>query len=108
MQNRRRASKEITHRSEDQGLFKKDLGQFRVSLVPHIKRSSRGDLVVRGYLNDRREVFVIFAGRRAKEALAVESQIKSMFARAKQAAAKAGRTPPDVNANRLHVHVEGS
>ena len=108
MQNRRRASKEITHRSEDQGLFKKDLGQFRVSLVPHIKRSSRGDLVVRGYLNDRREVFVIFAGRRAKEALAVESRIKAMFVQASQAAAKAGRKPPEVNAIRLPIHVEGS
>jgi hypothetical protein len=108
MQNRRRAPKEITATSEDQGLFKKDLGQFRVALVPHIKRSSRGDLVVRGYLDNTREVFVIFAGRRAKEALPIESRVKAMFVQASQAAAKADRKPPEVNAIRLPIHVEGS
>lgn len=108
MQNRRSAPNQITHKSEDTGLFKKDLGQFRVSLVPHIKRSSRGDLVVRGYLNDSKEIFVIFAGRRAKEALAVESRVKALFVQANQAAAKAGGKPPEVNHIRLPVHVEGS
>ncbi|OIQ37547.1 MAG: hypothetical protein BM558_12830 [Roseobacter sp. MedPE-SW] len=108
MQNRRRAPKEITHKTEDQGLFKKDLGQFAVSLVPHIKRSSRGDLVVRGYLNDKREIFVIFAGRRAKDAVAVESRLKAMFVRANQAAVKAGSPPPEVNQIRLAIRVEGS
>ncbi len=108
MQNRRRAPNEITQNSEDTGLFKKDLGQFRVSLVSHIKRSSRGDLVVRGYLNDKQEIFVVFAGRRAKDALAVETRVNSMFAQATQAAVRSGSRPPEVNQIRLGVHVEGS
>ncbi|MEP4037009.1 hypothetical protein [Pseudophaeobacter sp.] len=108
MQNRRRAPNEITPQSEDTGLFKKDLGQFRVSLVPHIKRSSRGDLVVRGYLNDKQEIFVVFAGRRAKDALAVETRVNSMFAQATQAAVRSGSRPPEVNQIRLGVHVEGA
>lgn len=108
MQNRRSAPNEITHTSEDRGLFKQKLGQFRVALVPHIKRSSRGDLVIRGYLNDSREVFVIFAGRRARDALVIENRVKALFVRANQAAVKAGIAPPEVNQIRLPVRVEGS
>jgi hypothetical protein len=108
MQNRRRAPHEITPQSEDRGLFKRDVGQFGVTLVPHIKRSSRGDLVVRGYLNDKQEIFVVFAGRRAKNAAAIEARIKAMFARAKQAAAKAGTRPPEINDIRLPIRVEGA
>ncbi|WP_278922869.1 MULTISPECIES: hypothetical protein [Pseudophaeobacter] len=108
MQNRRSALKDITPKVEDRGLFKKDLGQFRVALVPHIKRSSRGDLVIRGYLNGTAEVFVIFAGRRTKEALGIESRLKTMYARLNHAAAKSGTEPPQINSVRLGIRVEGS
>ncbi len=108
MQNRRRAPNQITPQSEDRGLFKKDVGQFRISLVPHFKRSSRGDLVVRGYLNDKQEVFVVFAGRRAKNALAVEKRLQTLLSHATQSAAKVGAQSPDINAIRLPVHVEGA
>lgn len=108
MQNRRSPAKEVTPESEDRGLFKKDVGQFRVSLVPHMKRSSRGDLVVRGYLNDKSEVFVIFAGRRTKEATAIEMRLKRMFTQVNQAAAKARSRMPDINNIRLPIHVEGA
>lgn len=108
MQNRRTPPRKITPKSEDLGLFKKDLGQFWVALVPHIKRSSRGDLVIRGYLNGTSEVFVIFAGRRTKQALPVESRLKAMFARAARAAAKSQSDPPQINKIRLPVHIEGA
>ncbi|MGR3621432.1 hypothetical protein [Pseudophaeobacter sp.] len=108
MQNRRSSTKEITPESEDKGLFKKDLGQFRVALVPHVKRSSRGDLVIRGYLNDKDEIFVVFAGRRTKDAVAVETRLKNMLAQANQAAARTRSAPPEINSIRLPIHVEGA
>lgn len=108
MQNRRTPSREITPRTEDLGLFKKELGQFWVALVPHIKRSSRGDLVIRGYLNGTSEVFVIFAGRRTKQALPIEARLKALFAKATSAAVKSNSAAPLVNRIRLPVHIEGA
>lgn len=108
MQNRRSPAREITPRSEDLGLFKKQLGQFWVALVPHMKRSSRGDLVIRGYLNGTSEVFVIFAGRRTKQALPVEARLKSMFSLACRAAERKKTAPPQINRIRLPVHIEGA
>lgn len=108
MHNRRSPAKEVTPASEDKGLFKKDVGQFRVSLVPHIKRSSRGDLVIRGYLNNKDEVFVIFAGRRTKDASVLEVRLKKMFSQLSQAAAKSRSAPPQINSIRLPIHVEGA
>jgi hypothetical protein len=108
MHNRRSPTQNITPKSEDTGLFKKDLGQFAVALVPHMKRSSRGDLVIRGYLNGTSEVYVIFAGRRAKEAVPVENRLKAMFVKATEEALKARKMPPEVNKIRLPVNVEGA
>jgi len=108
MQNRRTPAREITPKSEDRGLFKKELGQFWVALVPHIKHSSRGDLVIRGYLNGTSEVFVIFAGRRTKQALPIENRLKTMFSRASHAAARSKADPPHINRIRLPVHIEGA
>jgi hypothetical protein len=108
MQNRRSATKDVTPHSEDRGLFKKDLGQFPVALVPHMKRSSRGDLVIRGYLNGTSEIYVIFAGRRAKEAAPIENLLNAKLSQAVEEASKARRAPPEVNKIRLPVNVEGA
>ncbi|WP_083098558.1 hypothetical protein [Pseudophaeobacter leonis] len=108
MHNRRSATKDVTPKSEDTGLFKKDLGQFAVALVPHMKRSSRGDLVIRGYLNGTSEIYVIFAGRRAKEAAPIENLLNAKFKRAVEEALKARRAPPEVSQIRLPLNVEGA
>lgn len=108
MQNRRNPTKQVTPESEDKGLFKKDVGQFRVALVPHIKRSSRGDLVIRGYLDGKAEVYVIFAGRRTRDASAIEARLLKMLSLANHAAAKSRSPMPEINSIRLPIHVEGA
>lgn len=108
MQNRRRSTSEVTPQWEDTGLFKKGTGEFAVELVPDITRNSRQDLVVTGYVNAGVEVSVVFPGRRAREAVAVERRLKAMLIRANRAAASARQPEPSISSIRLPVRVEGS
>ncbi len=108
MQNRRRPLIQITPQWEDTGLFKKGTGEFAVELVPDVTRNSRQDIVVKGYVNAGVEVSVIFPGRRAREAVAVERRLKTLLLRANRKAASDKQPEPSISSIRLPVRIEGS
>ena len=108
MQNRRRTPSEITPEWEDMGLFKKGTGEFAVELVPDVTRNNRQDVVVRAFFNDGVEVTVVFPGRRAREAVAVERRLRALLIRANRRAASAKQPEPSISSIRLPVRIEGS
>ena len=108
MQNRRRQPSEITPEIEDTGLFTTEVGEFAIELVPQISRSSRNDLIVRGFVKKNIAISVVFAGRRTKEAPPVEARLKTLLSQASRAAAVSKKPAPDLDSIRLPIRVEGS
>jgi len=104
----RKPLSEITPEWEDAGLFKRDLCQMTVELLPQMSRNSRGDLRVRGFAGLSQEIEVLFAGRRTKDVAALERRLKNLLARARKAASAAKQPAPDVDNIRLPVRIEGA
>lgn len=107
MQNRRAPDSQITVAREDSGLFKKGVVAFDIELVPHKARSSRGDLVIKGFFKTDTQIDVIFGGRRAMETAPLELCLERMFSNDVRVALR-NNTQADIDAIRLPVHVEGS
>lgn len=93
---------------EDAGLFSGNICQISVELVPQMRRTDRDDLVVRGFVNGNREVEVLFAGRRARNVGPLETRLKGLLTRARQAAEAARQEVPDVDRVRCPVRIEGA
>ena len=108
MQNRRRSPAEITPLIEDRGLFKSDVSQVAVSLVPVMGPNNRGDFCVKGYVRNDAVVEVVFAGRRNRDAEDLERQLSALYSRAQQEAQARKLAQPDPERLRLPVTVEGS
>ncbi|TLP69036.1 hypothetical protein FEE96_01750 [Parasedimentitalea maritima] len=108
MQNRRAPISEITPKREDAGLFKKGIVKFDMELVPYKARTSRGDLVVKGFFQNNTQVDVIFAGRRAMETAPLELCLERLFAQAIRMAIRSNTQSPNVDNVRFPVQVEGS
>ena len=107
IQNRRAPATSITPVREDSGLFKKGVVPFDIELVPHKARSSRGDLVIKGFFQKDTQIDVIFAGRRAVETAPLEMCLERTFSNAVR---DASRKQQQINIDniRFPVHVEGS
>ena len=84
----RRSPSSVTEQEEDAGLFKSDLCQIMIELIPQTRRNGRGDVIIRGFADRKHEIDVVFAGRRAKQASALEDQLKALL-RAARTIAKA-------------------
>ncbi len=108
MQNRRRPPREVSPEWEDMGLYKKGTGEFAVELVPEVSRNSRQDVVVKGFMNKGVEISVVFPGRRAREAVAVERRLKALLLRANRKAAAAELPEPNRDRIRLPIRIEGA
>lgn len=104
----RKPAGEATAAYEDAGLFKTNICQMMIEVIPQMQRNDRQDLVVRGFVDRKTEIDVLFAGRRAKEVGPLENQLKAMMANARKIAAETGAKPPDVGKIRLPVRVEGA
>lgn len=107
MQNRRAPPNQITAERENAGLFKKGVVTFDVELVPHKARSSRGDLVIKGFIKKNTQVDVIFAGRRAMETAPLELCLERSFSNAVRTAAR-NNVQTNVDNIRFPLHVEGT
>lgn len=107
MQNRRAPDAAITRTREDSGLFKKGVVPFDIELVPQKARSSRGDLVIKGFFQKDTQIDVIFAGRRAMETAPLELCLERMFSNAVRDATR-NQTQTNIDNIRFPVHVEGS
>ncbi|PCJ08435.1 MAG: hypothetical protein COB16_07005 [Rhodobacteraceae bacterium] len=108
MQNRRDPASAITPKKEDSGLFKKGIVQFSMELVPYKARTSRGDLVIKGFFQQDTQVDVIFAGRRAMETAPLELCLERQFSLAVRMANRSQTSTPNVDSIRFPVQVEGS
>ncbi|MEO9650714.1 MAG: hypothetical protein ABJE99_09455 [Roseobacter sp.] len=102
------SSAEVTPAYEDAGLFKTAICDLMLELIPQIRRNDRQDLVVRGFVNRKSEVDIIFAGRRAAEVGPLEKQLKTLMARARKYASETNSAVPEVEKIRLPVRAEGS
>ena len=104
----RRAAFSVTEQEEDAGLFHSELCQIMVELIPQTRRNGRGDVIIRGFVDRKHEVDVVFAGRRAAQASALEGQLKALLRAARTIAKAADNTPPQIETLRLPVRIEGA
>ncbi|WP_206040794.1 hypothetical protein [Roseobacter ponti] len=102
---RRRPAHEITAEYEDAGLFRNALCDVIVRLTPQMRRNDRGDLVVRGFVDEKYEIDVLFAGRRTRDAIPLERRLRSLIAEARRLTPGQEVSPDSV---RLPVRVEGA
>lgn len=99
---------EITPFYEDAGLFRTALCDMMLELIPQMHRNDRQDLVVRGFVDRKTEVDILFAGRRAAQVGPLENQLKTLMKHARKKTDETGRPPPDVSKIRLPIRAEGA
>lgn len=99
MSDRRLLASHVTPAYEDAGLFTRAPRGLEVELVPQTMRNARGDVLVRGFVQDRHPMLVVFAGRRAQQARPIEIRLSTVLAKARQAAGM------DVDVDRLRVPI---
>ncbi|MDE4133582.1 hypothetical protein PXK00_10685 [Phaeobacter sp. QD34_3] len=75
---RRRDKTEITPLIEDAGLFKRELRDVPVELIPTLQRNGRGDLLIKGVVQPDAEIEVLFAGRRLQDVGGLLERIKAL------------------------------
>ncbi|WP_300032183.1 hypothetical protein [uncultured Roseobacter sp.] len=108
MHHKRRPLQEITPASEDAGLFRGEICNQVIELVPQTRRTERGDLIIRGIVDAKYSIDVFFAGRRVKNAEPLERRLKSMLTNARAFARKEGGRDVRVDDLRWRVLVEGA
>ncbi|MFD1157921.1 hypothetical protein [Roseovarius aestuarii] len=107
MFDRRKPTREVLPGYEDQDIFKGQIVQIAVELVPLIGRNSHDDIIIKGFVLGDNAIDVVIAGRRKKQAQTLLSQIQSLWSRACTAARNLGESPV-VEDVRYPVYVEGS
>jgi len=105
---RRRSRFDVTPETEDRGLFQRGLTQVAVALVPVISKTTRGDLSVRGYVNENEEITVVIAGRRIKEFGPLHEELRRRLTEANYSAQRQRKDPPAVNTIRVPAQIEGA
>jgi len=108
MIDRRRPAVQTTPLTEDAGLFKREVRDVPVELVPVFNRNSRGDLLVTGIVNPGAEVEVVFAGRRLREAASLVERMKKLRAQAARVALNGHEAMMQIRQLRLPVQVRGT
>ncbi|WP_306121175.1 hypothetical protein [Roseovarius sp. MMSF_3359] len=104
---RRKPASEITPAYEDRGIFKNDIVQLIVNLVPLTAKNSRNDLIVKGFIEGNSAIEVVFPGRRTIQAKPIVALLQAKLTHARKVAEKAGTTV-DVNTLRYPARIEGS
>lgn len=93
---------------EDAGLFRTALCDMMLELIPLTRRNERRDLIVRGFVDRKNEIDVLFAGRRAALVGPLEDQLKSLMTKARHQAKIREAAQPDVAKVRLPLRAEGA
>lgn len=108
MTNRRRPASQITPLIEDGGLFKREVRDVAVELIPVFSFNNRNDLVVKAIVRPETEIEVVFAGRRMPHAASLVDRMKMLRA----AGVRLAETGHDAMANirrlRLALQVRGT
>lgn len=98
----------VTPEYEDAGLFRTGLSRVRVDLIPDLWQNSRGDLVVRGFVEGGKPICVIFAGRRKAEARSLLARLRTMQANASLTHAETSGERSPSRWQRVPVLIEGA
>ena len=107
MLDRRKPASEITPAYEDGGIFKNELVQLMVELVPLTAKNSRNDLIVKGFVDGNSAIEVVFPGRRKVQAKPVVALLQAKLTHARKVAARTGARV-DVDTLRYPARIEGS
>lgn len=99
---------QVTPLVEDAGLFKREVRDVPVELVPVFSRNNRGDLVVKGLVSPGAEIEVIFAGRRLREAASLVERMRKLRAQGARAALNGHQAMMQIRQLRLPVQVRGT
>jgi len=105
---RRRDRAEITPQIEDSGLFKRELRDVPVELIPILSRNNRGDLLIKGIVKPDAEIEVLFAGRRLKDVGGLLERIKAMRTQGLRTAKSGHEAMLRIRRLRLPVRVRGN
>jgi len=108
MPQQRTHPRDLTPEYEDAGLFKNQICQLKVDLVPLVEQNSRGDIMITGFVKDGLEIAVTFAGRRRLEVSPVVANLKALGMRVLHAAAQNNLPKPNIRDIRFPLHVEGA
>lgn len=104
----RRPATALTPEYEDFGLFKTEILAVDVNLAPVFWRTSRNDLVIRGYTRTAQEFEVVFAGRRVAMAGALIARLDAVKAAFMRRARTAASDTDTLETQSLPVLVEGA
>lgn len=107
MHDRRKPAHEVTPWYEDLGIFKSQLVQITVELVPMFGMNSRKDIMVKGFVDGNGAIDVVFPGRRKEHAKPLVARLQTMLKRANVSCGPNG-TPPNIDRIRHPVRIEGS
>ncbi|OED50368.1 hypothetical protein AB838_02365 [Rhodobacteraceae bacterium (ex Bugula neritina AB1)] len=108
MTNHRRPAAQITPTIEDAGLFKREVRDVAVALVPVFSRNTRGDLVVKGIVPPDAEIEVVFAGRRMRDVGNLVMRMKRLRAAGVRAAMTGHQAMNSIRQLRLPVNIRGT
>ncbi len=97
----------ITPAYEDRGLFKKPPTELVVKLIPKFGKNSRGDVIIKGLVQNDVEVDIVFAGRRKKQADELVTLLRRKWDNANYMAPNGGARPTRSDV-RLPTRVQGS
>jgi len=108
MPQQRLSRRDLTPEYEDAGLFKNEICQVQVSLVPVVSHNNRGDVIIAGFVKGDLEISVTFAGRRRIEVSPIVANLKALGMRVLHTATEQNLPVPDLRSIRFPVHVEGA
>ncbi len=107
MHDRRKPVIETTPRYEDSGIFKTQLVQLTVELVPLFAQNKRGDVLIKGFVDVDGAIDVVFAGRRKSQVKPLTARLQTLLNRTR-AAGGTGGGGLDIDRIRHPVRIEGA
>lgn len=108
MPNRRRDKSQVTPQIEDAGLFKRELRDVPVELIPILTRNNRGDLLIKGIVKPNAEIEVLFAGRRMRDLGGLIERIKVLRTEGLRTARNGHEAMLRIRRLRLPIRVRGN
>ncbi len=106
MSARRKSERRANTALDDAGLFKTGVVEIEIRLTPLRKKTSRGDLMFVGFMNET-EVDVIFPGRRAAQTGPLLEVLDTLLRKANQAALNNNRPLPAIYGLQFPLRCQG-
>ena len=104
----KRTTAPVSPAYEDAGLFKNEICEVVVWLVPIVHTTRRGDVQATGFIDDTLEVPVLFAGRRVAQARQLLDRLSALKTEVMQDALRKDKPPPFIESIRLPVWISGA